>query len=116
MGALELKMIKAFSELDGLKAIPVGPAGENDGISYYAVETKNTHKPSSFLLEYNPIKNSALTFKAMIDYCVTINHQQEFVFINSASDYSASYFSNKEDIPRSIIECILKSKGINYEL
>ena len=65
--------------------------------------------------EYNPITNLHLTMKAAMDYRVEIelsgNIKKGDGQIWIKNKFSV-YFSCKSDIPRSIIECILRANGL----
>lgn len=70
--------------------------------------------------DFNPITDLALTMKAMIDYKVDINHEFECaemqvgpeILAKIGDDECYAMFNSKEDIPRAVIECILKSEGL----
>ena len=75
-------------------------------------------KPDAYLWcddtesEFNPITDQCLTFQLVIDYEVFIDHRNERVFILSVLSEETSVDFEEGGLPRAVIECILKSKGL----
>lgn len=104
----QLDMIKAMAELDGVGI------GETQGKLWVKDEhgcfswNRLGHK------EYNPITDLALNCAARDKYEVEVEYWLDRVVIDgdTPSISTVVYFEQKSEIPRAIIECILKSKGL----
>lgn len=70
-------------------------------------------KPNLRRIEYNPVKNDALCHKYMIEYEVQPCYQSNTVTIynNHGIVLSRVDFTDKTQINRAIIECIVESKN-----
>lgn len=97
-----LEMIKAFAGLEGIKT----------SINHRTrkLEYMHSHIFACFK-EYNPITDLALNCMARDKYNVEVDYNDMSVFIYGDFICSA-YFSEKNKLPRAVIECILKSKGL----
>lgn len=60
------------------------------------------------------VNNPALTFNLMFKYDVSICGEDNQVYIigESSEPYAEVSFNDKSEIPRAIIECILRSKNL----
>ena len=99
----ELTMCKKFAELEGVEVF------ENDhGVLCYMpprnVICAMIHTP------YNPITDLALNCAARDKYGIDIVYSLDYMSDPSCSGYTK--YRNKSDIPRAVIECILKSEGL----
>lgn len=101
-----LDMIKAFAKLEG-----VATQQHDDGRMFY-----NELNERGYAVEYNPITDLSLAMKAMIDYEVNVDNYSGCVFTDNAytdeDRENVVSFCVDNDMPRAIIECILKSKGL----
>ena len=93
----DLEMCKAFAKLEGISVCMIG--------NIECLENLSRLQDGS---AYNPITDLALNCKARDDYGAYIDYGVYFVCCKNTSYVE---FDNKEDIPRAVIECILKSKG-----
>ena len=95
----ELELCKLFAELEGFEVIITT-------VKYPSVTAFNSKKTK---FDYNPITDLALNCAARDKYEVSISYEDEAVEIRGDDCYVM--FGNKTDIPRAVIECILKSEG-----
>ena len=96
-----LDMIKAFAELDGVEIYDAG-----DG---YLFSNKVDNNGDS--LDYDPITELALNCAARDKYEAEINYDSMEISVWVLIDEYEVSFNDKYEIPRAVIECILKSTG-----
>ena len=110
----ELEMIKAFAELEGIEYY-------SGSFNIYAKKDWGCARPDlRFLGEnyilYNPITDLALNCAARDKYETDIEWYYESVSMQSEyTDRPNEFvvrFSGKEELPKAVIECILKSEGL----
>ena len=103
----ELEMIKAFAKLEGVELTL------SDG-KYYTKEEECNGWVA--MTEYNPITDLALNCAARDKYETDIEWYYESVSMQSEyTDRPNEFivrFSGKEELPKALIECILKSEGL----
>ena len=98
----EIKMIKAFAELEGVEF--------HDSINKRHVMVKSkTRYLASF--EYNPITDLALNCAARDKYQVEVCYRYNKCMVWVESTWVEVSFKD-QSIEKSVIECILKSQGI----
>jgi len=101
MNKQELAIAKKIAEIEGIEL-------REHSHSLYGF--KSVYKPEGGIWqEYNPFDWSILG-PLMVRHKVGISYDNQFVFIDSSFDYSASYYKSDEDLPRAILECIIKSQ------
>jgi len=96
----ELELIKAFAEIEGVK---VELCEAQDG--HYFISKQG---------EYNPITYLALNCAARDKYCVEAsyysgNEIELEIFDNDCAVIQSKWVNSKEEIPRAVIECIVKA-------
>ena len=115
----QLDMIKAFAKLEGVD-VSVHEAfyfGEGDVESAYTKFNDEAKVPSIIrdgerLLEYNPITDLALNCAARDKYKVENDFDDESCFIYERDKFNHFEAEFNGNIPKAVIECILKSKGL----
>ena len=101
----DLELCKKFAELEGKHSFEVV-----DGIPFVA-----KLKGWVTRVSYNPITDLALNCAARDKYKVQIDYRDKDITVwldDEATTADSTKYSGDEDIPRAVIECILKSKGL----
>ena len=104
-----LELCKKFAELEGMDICPSHQTKR--------ILVLDNSMGEMSMVEYNPITDLALNCAARDEYDVTIDYLGfvQIHFLNHIGIYAEKEcvrFKHKEDIPRAVIECILKSKGM----
>lgn len=108
-----LDICKAIAELEGY-SIKIDRDGflcaANKSVSFMHAHVKGGYYP-----DYNPITDLALNCMLRDKYNAEISYSTfpcGRVLIECSWGNELSHFESKEDIPRAVCECILKSKGL----
>lgn len=100
----DLEMIRAFAELEGVEIVSHMRSyvrkHQSGDLSICGVQ----------FAEYNPLLPNSLNCAARDKYLVSINHDFKLVCIKNNIKCGVIYQS-VDDIPKAVIECILKSEG-----
>ena len=99
----DLELRRKFAEVDGVHI-----ECEEDGVLFC---------PSEYggFKQYNPITDLALNCAARDKYKVQIDYRDKDITIwldDEATTADSTKYSNDNDIPRAVIECILKTEGL----
>ena len=111
----DLELCKKFAELEGVELV------ESFG------KIHDASKVGKYGSEYNPIIDRALIAGAIFDYKVSIKHYKEFncaIYGKDSIDIDCCIIEVKDtlitifdvdmgELPKKIIECILKSEGLS---
>ena len=101
----DLELIKAFAELEGVDLIT--HRGE-----YYRLDLHGSLSINNVgYSKYNPITDLALNCAARDKYGVEIDYTKFTAYVDINGKWACVPFKSKEDVPRAVIECILKSEG-----
>lgn len=98
----DLELCKKFAELEGVELV------ESFG------KLHDASKLGKYGSEYNPITDLALNCAARDKYKVEIDYSLGNVAIYFPITFDEVNFENNKDIPRAVLECILKSRA-NHE-
>lgn len=102
----DLRLIKAFAELEGVELIKQFIPVTGEIVEFYSKET---------LTVYSPIDDYALNCVARDKYKVEIDYENLKCSIFGLLTWVTVDYFKESELNRAVIECILKSKGKNYE-
>jgi hypothetical protein len=116
----DLEMIKAFAELEGVGLYRDNIRQDVLDMIYPMVSQGVTIdefcdglKDDAPTFKYNPVTDLALNCAARDKHEIEINYSafEVICFCSAGLETSHVKFDNKSEIPRAVIECILKSEG-----
>ena len=99
----EFEMCKAIAELEGFEIVQQKTGG------WFAATAHN-----KTVFDYNPITDLALNCELRDRYKVAVSYDYVESYALCEIDICLHYTAatTKQDIPRAVIECILKSEGL----
>ncbi len=104
----DVDMIEAFAELEGIKLT------DHRGHWLHKNDQGGMFINGVTMKWYNPITDLALNCAARDKYEVEVYYDGKSISVQSNNKFNGAdvTFSSIEDIPKTVIECILKSKGL----